>query len=533
MATISKGFIKDFFGNKLLPVTRGELVLDSEGNIALASSLFLAGTLKDSDGNGLPGLITAAERAMLQSVGTGGGISDIYKKIGLINNGLYFNNNLLNFYDTNSNATPIYIAGNDTINIDVTNNNVTIGLKTINTEEINKNQLIKGITVDTYGRVISVTDGVLSNEDIPQTLTQKQLNNCTSTDLSENSNDQAIANKKYVDAKFKALTGIATGSLKFGGSIDSLQVAISILEGAIQDDTKLNTYYKVTNSFTLENSKIHDSSVSVVINPGDTLIVWENDQKDIKYVHIPSGDDLTTITVQQGGSDVISTVSGNVVFNFAKPINAVKTSAQVISVSMQEANASQDGYLSASDYQRFSQYASKNITYTPIITGGIGSYEIGQLVLDNNTVSIYGLNNISTLALENGGDAQNLEYNPVLKFTETGVDAVSIVFQGTSGILVRKTTNGIEFTANNKVNINSSDYLEITNGSEFKAKIGSVSEDFSSVTNGLADVQLVYDIIRSYTTNFEKIEYSLNGSANSSEYRYGNDKLKAAVTLTI
>jgi hypothetical protein len=49
MATkINKGFIKDFAGNYILPITRGELVLDSEGNIALASDLFLAGTLKDS-----------------------------------------------------------------------------------------------------------------------------------------------------------------------------------------------------------------------------------------------------------------------------------------------------------------------------------------------------------------------------------------------------------------------------------------------------------------------------------------------------
>mgnify|MGYP006382565007 FL=1 len=36
MAT-SKGFITDFGGNKLLPITRGELVLDKDGNVALTS----------------------------------------------------------------------------------------------------------------------------------------------------------------------------------------------------------------------------------------------------------------------------------------------------------------------------------------------------------------------------------------------------------------------------------------------------------------------------------------------------------------
>jgi hypothetical protein len=36
MAT-NKGFIRDYDGNKLLPITRGELVLDKDGKIALNS----------------------------------------------------------------------------------------------------------------------------------------------------------------------------------------------------------------------------------------------------------------------------------------------------------------------------------------------------------------------------------------------------------------------------------------------------------------------------------------------------------------
>jgi hypothetical protein len=35
--TTNKGFIKDINGNKLLPITRAELVLDSNGKIALTS----------------------------------------------------------------------------------------------------------------------------------------------------------------------------------------------------------------------------------------------------------------------------------------------------------------------------------------------------------------------------------------------------------------------------------------------------------------------------------------------------------------
>lgn len=56
MAT-QKGFIKDWAGRHILPITRGELVLDQDGNIALNSKYFLAGE------NGTQyGLITAAER---------------------------------------------------------------------------------------------------------------------------------------------------------------------------------------------------------------------------------------------------------------------------------------------------------------------------------------------------------------------------------------------------------------------------------------------------------------------------------------
>jgi hypothetical protein len=40
---ITKGFIKDWQGNKLLPITRAELVLDVNGQIALHSAEFLAG----------------------------------------------------------------------------------------------------------------------------------------------------------------------------------------------------------------------------------------------------------------------------------------------------------------------------------------------------------------------------------------------------------------------------------------------------------------------------------------------------------
>ena len=89
MAT-HKGFITDQNGNNLLPITRAELVLDSKGLIALHSDEFLAG-------NGLPGLMTAAEKAML-SGGSGQSLADVYNKLQYINSGLKINGNPLNFY---------------------------------------------------------------------------------------------------------------------------------------------------------------------------------------------------------------------------------------------------------------------------------------------------------------------------------------------------------------------------------------------------------------------------------------------------
>jgi hypothetical protein len=82
MAT-NKGFIKDWQGNYILPITRGELVLDLDGNIALQSDKFLAE-------KGHPGLVTSAERAILSSLTTNNSVADVYNKIDYINKGLKF-----------------------------------------------------------------------------------------------------------------------------------------------------------------------------------------------------------------------------------------------------------------------------------------------------------------------------------------------------------------------------------------------------------------------------------------------------------
>ena len=82
-----KGLLQDFNGNKMLPITRAELVLDAAGNIALTSALFEAG-----QGGSKYGLISAADLAALKTVtgGNAGGqnLGDIYTKLNAINTSL-------------------------------------------------------------------------------------------------------------------------------------------------------------------------------------------------------------------------------------------------------------------------------------------------------------------------------------------------------------------------------------------------------------------------------------------------------------
>jgi hypothetical protein len=69
---------------------------------------------KDGQGN-LPGLITAAERAMLRGGSeNGNSLADLYTKVGYINNGLRINNQPIKFYSDANNpttSTPINLIG--------------------------------------------------------------------------------------------------------------------------------------------------------------------------------------------------------------------------------------------------------------------------------------------------------------------------------------------------------------------------------------------------------------------------------------
>ena len=546
MAT-TKGFIQDWLGNKILPITRGELVLDKDGIIALNSEYFLAG----ADDKGLPGLVTAAERAMLSGGAGGNGIKDIYDKLGFINNGLKFNNSVLNFYSAANAATPINISSvpANGVTIGVTGNDVSFSLTALTTAETSASGILKSITVDKFGRVTAVSGSALTNAEIPaeltgKTLTNATLSNCVTSDKEIGTDEKSIANKAYVDAKFDAVSLIATGALKFSGPLSDADTATS----ALTNKNSWNNYYKVTKEFTLNTSDLYDTTgitgTTLTVKVGDTIIVYPISATAAKLVYVPSGDDITTITVKEDGSatDAVHEAFGPVTLKFASIFN-VTGSGKTATISFPQVTTSQSGYLSNTDYAKFANYENTlKVTYAGDLAENTpGRYKIGTLTVGSGTYDLYGRNSESALVLNNG--TAN-EYNPILKFTETGVAAVEITFKGLNGIKTKKNGSNVEIYAANEVidqdvpqphQPRKVKYLTITNGYQFGVQIGAADDNGNVSQDGLVDFSQFNALVNkvSLAASYETITYSLNGAANENEYRYGNTKLKAAINVTI
>lgn len=543
MAT-TKGFIQDWLGNNILPITRGELVLDQEGNVAFNSKYFLAG-----EGGSTYGLVTAAEREMLKGNGSGGGISDIYAKLELINNGFKVNGVALTFYNSEG-ATPInFVPANDTISVIAgANNTVNFSLGEVPNAETIATQILKGIEVDKYGRVTSVTSAALTNADIPEELVGKKLKDGTlenfkTLEAEIGSDPTTVANIAYVDAKVAEFTNIAHGALKFGGSISDANTA----SGYLSTRAKWNSYYKVTANITLSKSDFYDetgldiSGESVSLKIGDTLIIYPPTETAIKaqFIGVPSGDELTAITIRKevtdGTVDVLRVDKGNLILRFSDIFNVTNTTgSQVAAISIPKATSSTSGYLSSTDYAKFSSYAtSLAVGYTGKFTSGAGVYEIGTLTVGTNTHTIYGKNTTYGLTLNNGSTSgSNQEYNPILKFTSTDANDVNITFKGLTSIKVKKNGDVVEIGAVNEVDTNSAKYLEFDTNNKLKAKIGSLSNN--TIVQGLTD----YEEFATFRANvliegtkFLAITNSLKDT--SADLFYGSTDLATAVTLTI
>ena len=477
-----------------------------------------------------------------------GGISDLYTKLDHINNGLQVGGQTINFYNTSGTKTPINLvsSGDGKINITLGEDNaVVFGLSELTSEETTASQILKSITVDKYGRVTAVTGESLTNDDLPSTISGKTFSGCVTDDSDIGTNEKAIVNKAYVDTRLQELAGVATGALKFKGSLNTT----SYSESWLNDNTRWHTYYKVTEDIQVNKSDLFDqtglgSATKVTIKAGDTLIIYpESDSVTrAKWVHIPSGDEtITTITVKEGSTTKLGPVAGPVSLKFGAPFTVVHESdyGNQAHISLPISSATQDGYLSKEDWVKFNSYASNlATTYTGLFNSGDGVYQIGTLSIGGVEQNIYGKNNISSLTLNNGSVS---EYNPILKFTETGTTDVDITFAGLAGLVIKKNGNVIEFAAANEVidqavpqinNPRTAKYLTITDGYKFGVQLGSVDAD-GKVTDGLTDFSQFNALVNTVASIYETISYSLIGADSTTEYRYGNALLKAAINVTI
>lgn len=530
---INKGFIKDLQGNHLLPITRGELVLDKDGNIALNSEHFLAGV------NGSKyGLITAAEREMLTGGGNGGSLSDLYTKLGYINAGLTIGGKSYSFYNENGVATPITVTAEKTqinIAVDPNTNNIVLGLSEVNTDAIEvENSFIRGIDVDKYGRVTTVTSGVFSNDDIPATIKGKKLEACTTETVATDKFD--IVNKQYVDNQIASVNATATGALKFGGKIADVDAA----KGVIADGKKTYFYYKATNTFSIPADYTADAVV-ISVKSGDTLIV----DGDNKFVHVPSGDDITTLTITKTAADssttnVISEEVGNISLKFSPifSIEGVTGNSRIATISIPQASNSTDGYLSASDYKKFSSYAENlATTYTSsILDTAPGLYTLGEISFGQSKYTVKGINTTYAVDLidETVVDGQTQKHNPKVQFSENGSVVTSITYEGANGITVTKEGNGLKFSQKENVST-TPNYLTIPSGennNQFTINIGTFDEN-NNIVEGLTSFTQFGGFVKKVVQQIEAITDTLipQEGDDGTKYRYGNAKLKAAITL--
>ena len=528
MATI-KGFIKDYNGNPLLPITRAELVLDKNGMPALHSSEFEAKLPDESIGfAGLPGLITAAEKALIHTLDGNSGsgtISEIYSQIGtLFNIGIKVNDTTLSFYNADKEATPIsFINGN---NIAVTNDGNTITLDLVS-KNLSKTieSVVNKVEVDEFGRVTNVEGS--------NTLNNIIINNGTvSESITSDSGDLAIANKSYVDSKFNTANSVASGALKFDGVISNSTKLDEIWNSI---STKVNYYYKIGFEGVISADRFHDGEEKSV-KLGDTLIVYQNN--GTKFVHIPSGDEpITSITVKDSSNNGIANTVGSVEFNFATPFVVEDKNNGKVEISLPTLSSDNEigiGLLSRTDYENFKTYSAKSIQYTPTITAqSDDSYKIGDIDFGDDSRAIYGQNTTYELGLTNGyGSGEDLVKDPKLVFTPSSGDAKVIQFIGSDGIRIEKNESNIKFTPN--ITTNNSNYITVTNGSVIGVNLGKVGEN--GIENGLIDYQTTVNYVTTVhqtAAHFTTITNSLNGQETSDTYCYGGTNLVNIITIEI
>jgi hypothetical protein len=517
-----KGFLQDFNGNKMLPITRAELILDAAGNVALTSALFEAGR-----GGSQYGLISASDLAALKIVtgGTTGGqnLGDIYTKLSAINTSLKVGDTSLPFYSVSENTVTtnnIKFVGQNGIKLYTNDSNILVELDKLTPIPASvTNQIITSITVDEYGRVTNISGtSKLDNEVLPDTIMGKDLSGCTVT--TNGSSPTSLVNKEYVDQAVGGATAAASGALVFSGTLDNSTKAQNVL-----NDVKNNQkYYKITSDFSLSNDYVHDadSEGDTYLYSGDTLIAYKSsDVSDLKFIYIPSGNDITAVSVgTTSNENIMYKQNGSVGFIFDDALFTVTPNSNVATIAMKEVTASNPGYLSAAGYVKL-----QNATSVSYSSEDIGSLVLGTITIDGTAYEIKGINNVTKLSLANGTDISNAALNPRLKFEESGSPESYITFKGGPGIIVKKSESESEIAFGSVLEVaaDSSEYLTLSNDKNtIGINLGAVT-NWNTSTEGLVNVALLKNTIASYAVNF--IEW------NSTQMQYGSTELAAAVAF--
>lgn len=362
-----KGFITDVAGNTILPITRGELVLDANGEVALHSSVFAAN--KDQYG-----LLSPTHYTLLESLGpndtpNADNLASILAKLNAINEGIKVDNTTLNFYDKHDNnqSTPIIFKSSETISLTAdSNNNITASLIPLpqysapTTENV-----VANVTVDKYGRVTQIESTTA--------LSGVHLTGCTTEHITETSNKSAIVDKQYVDDRFGDISAISTGALKFRGTIYNADK----IETVLQEE---NCYYLIGADFSIPNEYFHDKHADVQVTTGDTLIVYKKND-DTKFEFIPSGDDTSIINLYDSQNDEPAIIGvGESHIRLEYPFKVTKDNNKDINISIPEADRNTAGIISPQLFIDIQTATAKSMSYSPILSTGVplGEIKIGD-----------------------------------------------------------------------------------------------------------------------------------------------------------
>lgn len=503
--TVKKGFIQDFGGNRLLPITRAELVLDQNANIAFRSPIFEAIASVGGEG-GAFGLMSPADKETLATLSTST-TADIASKLEALNTGLAVENTPLSFYGINTNDNSVY-ASKWNITAD------------------------SGIAIEVAPNTVTFKIDQLENDQLPNEISNKILSSVTVSSIpgaNVNNRRDYVANLGYVDDKFSSALGVAAGGLQFKGTLsDQSDLSIKL--------QNTNGFYIWSGNITDIASSYMENNSSVSVGPGDILIVSQTSGNN-KFVHVPSGNEITGLQITSLNSDNGDSTSITIAQGIAKlafnNVFDVTGDSNGINISLPKASSSKSGYLSTTDYSRFSQAATKSLTIAPILTSG---YEIATINVNGTTTdTLYGKDTTYKMS----GTNQEISFgydvtgsaDPLFTIKPGAGIAFSTdekVTTITNNLQVLKVAAGSDKSDEN----DSTDYLSIANG-YIQAKIGSV-DNTMHINNGLASADLVRNMITQFATHWITIEHDLvrpeNGAASDNLY-YGTDQLKEAVSF--